>query len=100
MPWPPTPDEVAVIKPSGQLPGELIRFLNLLLSISPAVLVIAQRIVHGPDLMSLGSWCAKPYLYWIVCMVNISKLRYDSLFLWMGVKGQGKTYFCSVKVFV
>ncbi|KAJ8333550.1 hypothetical protein SKAU_G00415580 [Synaphobranchus kaupii] len=32
MPWPPTPDEVGEIKPSEQLPGELIRFLNLLLS--------------------------------------------------------------------
>ena len=32
MPWPPTPDEVEEIKPSEQLPGELIRPLNVLLS--------------------------------------------------------------------
>ena len=42
---------------------------------------IGQTIVLGPNQMSLSSGWAKPYIYIIVCMVNIRYLRYDSLFI-------------------
>ena len=38
-------------------------------------------IVLGPNQMSLPSGWAKLYIYKIVCLVNISNLRYDSLFI-------------------